>query len=147
MGGGVGGGVCGWWGGVGGLWRRAWACMRAAAPLSIRAARDACGACGACDAWWLRLLQLVALPSPLAPELPRLLSRPPPPAGRSVASGPMVRSSYKAGEFFLEAMIKGDRGVTAGHHGAGPGAAASGGGGAPAEFVTSSGIVAAVPEL
>lgn len=29
---------------------------------------------------------------------------------RYVASGPLVRSSYKAGEFFLEAMIKGDRG-------------------------------------
>lgn len=28
---------------------------------------------------------------------------------RYVASGPLVRSSYKAGEFFLEAMIKGDR--------------------------------------
>lgn len=28
---------------------------------------------------------------------------------RYVASGPMVRSSYKAGEFFLEAMIKSDR--------------------------------------
>lgn len=32
---------------------------------------------------------------------------------RYVASGPMVRSSYKAGEFFLEAMIKGDRGEEA----------------------------------
>lgn len=30
---------------------------------------------------------------------------------RYVASGPMVRSSYKAGEFFLEAMIKSDRGA------------------------------------
>jgi hypothetical protein len=63
----------------------------------------------------------------------------------------MVRSSYKAGEFFLEAMIKGDRGVTAGHHGAGPGtAAAEGRGGAAAqgaEFVTADGLVAAVPEL
>ena len=29
---------------------------------------------------------------------------------RYVASGPMVRSSYKAGEFFLEAMIKADKG-------------------------------------
>jgi hypothetical protein len=28
---------------------------------------------------------------------------------RYVASGPLVRSSYKAGEFFLEAMIKKDR--------------------------------------
>ena len=28
---------------------------------------------------------------------------------RYVASGPMVRSSYKAGEFFLEHMIKSDR--------------------------------------
>ena len=28
---------------------------------------------------------------------------------RYVASGPMVRSSYKAGEFFLEAMIHDDR--------------------------------------
>jgi hypothetical protein len=26
-----------------------------------------------------------------------------------VASGPMVRSSYKAGEFFVEGMLKGDR--------------------------------------
>lgn len=34
---------------------------------------------------------------------------------RYVASGPMVRSSYKAGEFFLEAMIKGDRGDETGH--------------------------------
>jgi lipoic acid synthetase len=71
---------------------------------------------------------------------------------RYVASGPMVRSSYKAGEFFLEAMIKGDRGVTAGHHGAGPGMAAVKGGqdaaaAAPQEFVTSAGVVAAVPEL
>eukprot|EP00873_Tetraselmis_striata_P008830 jgi/Tetstr1/429094/TSEL_019058.t1 len=30
---------------------------------------------------------------------------------RYVASGPMVRSSYKAGEFFMEAMIKKDRSV------------------------------------
>ncbi|KAF6258709.1 lipoic acid synthetase [Scenedesmus sp. NREL 46B-D3] len=30
---------------------------------------------------------------------------------RYVASGPMVRSSYKAGEFFLEAMIHSDRGA------------------------------------
>jgi hypothetical protein len=30
-------------------------------------------------------------------------------ACRYIASGPLVRSSYKAGEFFLEAMIKGDR--------------------------------------
>jgi hypothetical protein len=29
-----------------------------------------------------------------------------------------VRSSYKAGEFFLEAMIKGDRGEEATHHAA-----------------------------
>lgn len=36
---------------------------------------------------------------------------------RYVASGPLVRSSYKAGEFFLEAMIKGDRGQPATHHG------------------------------
>ena len=28
---------------------------------------------------------------------------------RYVASGPMVRSSYKAGEFFIENMIKKDR--------------------------------------
>ena len=28
-----------------------------------------------------------------------------------VASGPMVRSSYKAGEFYLEHMIKKERGV------------------------------------
>ena len=27
---------------------------------------------------------------------------------RYVASGPLVRSSYRAGEFFVEAMIKGD---------------------------------------
>lgn len=27
---------------------------------------------------------------------------------RYVASGPLVRSSYRAGEFFIEAMIKGD---------------------------------------
>jgi hypothetical protein len=58
----------------------------------------------------------------------------------------MVRSSYKAGEFFLEAMIKGDRGVTAGHHGAGPGAAAPKAGG-PGAFITAGGQVAAVPEL
>ena len=32
---------------------------------------------------------------------------------RYVASGPMVRSSYKAGEFFLESMIAGDRGAAA----------------------------------
>ena len=29
-------------------------------------------------------------------------------AGRYVASGPLVRSSYRAGEFFIEAMIKKD---------------------------------------
>jgi len=34
---------------------------------------------------------------------------------RYVASGPMVRSSYKAGEFFLEAMIKSDRGEAVQH--------------------------------
>lgn len=28
-----------------------------------------------------------------------------------VASGPLVRSSYKAGEFFIEAMIQGERGA------------------------------------
>jgi lipoic acid synthetase len=28
---------------------------------------------------------------------------------RYVASGPLVRSSYKAGEFFVEAMIRGDK--------------------------------------
>jgi len=28
---------------------------------------------------------------------------------RYVASGPLVRSSYKAGEFFIEAMIDKDR--------------------------------------
>ncbi|KAF8066207.1 LIP1P [Scenedesmus sp. PABB004] len=33
---------------------------------------------------------------------------------RYVASGPMVRSSYKAGEFFLEAMIHGDRAAAGG---------------------------------
>ncbi len=32
---------------------------------------------------------------------------------RYVASGPMVRSSYKAGEFFLEAMIHSDRSIQA----------------------------------
>lgn len=32
---------------------------------------------------------------------------------RYVASGPLVRSSYRAGEFFVEAMIKGDRGSAA----------------------------------
>ena len=47
---------------------------------------------------------------------------------RYVASGPMVRSSYKAGEFFLESMIHGDRGGGgASSGGAGGG---SGGGGA-----------------
>lgn len=35
---------------------------------------------------------------------------------RYVASGPMVRSSYKAGEFFLEAMINRDRGQEATGH-------------------------------
>lgn len=30
---------------------------------------------------------------------------------RYVASGPLVRSSYRAGEFFTEAMIKADRGA------------------------------------
>ena len=33
---------------------------------------------------------------------------------RYVASGPLVRSSYRAGEFFVEAMIQGDRGAAAG---------------------------------
>ena len=33
---------------------------------------------------------------------------------RYVASGPLVRSSYRAGEFFTEAMIKGDRDGAAG---------------------------------
>ena len=28
---------------------------------------------------------------------------------RYVASGPLVRSSYKAGEFFMENMLKADR--------------------------------------
>lgn len=35
---------------------------------------------------------------------------------RYVASGPMVRSSYKAGEFFMEAMIKADRGLELHEH-------------------------------
>jgi hypothetical protein len=30
-----------------------------------------------------------------------------------VASGPLVRSSYRAGEFFVEAMIHGERGAAA----------------------------------
>lgn len=30
---------------------------------------------------------------------------------RYVASGPLVRSSYRAGEFFVEAMIKQDQSV------------------------------------
>ncbi|GBF90791.1 hypothetical protein Rsub_03092 [Raphidocelis subcapitata] len=34
---------------------------------------------------------------------------------RYVASGPMVRSSYKAGEVFVESMIQSDRGQPAGH--------------------------------
>jgi lipoic acid synthetase len=29
-----------------------------------------------------------------------------------VASGPMVRSSYRAGEFFVDAMIRGERAKT-----------------------------------
>ena len=33
---------------------------------------------------------------------------------RYVASGPLVRSSYRAGEFFTEAMVKGDRQLAAG---------------------------------
>jgi hypothetical protein len=45
-------------------------------------------------------------PTPLKPTSPDLA------ACRYVASGPMVRSSYKAGEFFLEAMIHSDRGQT-----------------------------------
>ena len=32
---------------------------------------------------------------------------------RYVASGPLVRSSYRAGEFFIEAMIKDDAVLTA----------------------------------
>ncbi len=35
-----------------------------------------------------------------------------------VASGPLVRSSYKAGEFFIENMIKGERGQQAQQEGA-----------------------------
>lgn len=31
---------------------------------------------------------------------------------RYVASGPLVRSSYRAGEFFVEAMIKQDKGAS-----------------------------------
>lgn len=31
---------------------------------------------------------------------------------RYVASGPLVRSSYRAGEFFVEAMIRGERAST-----------------------------------
>ena len=30
-----------------------------------------------------------------------------------VASGPLVRSSYRAGEFFVDAMIRGERAKTA----------------------------------
>lgn len=30
---------------------------------------------------------------------------------RYVASGPLVRSSYRAGEFFVEAMIRGEQGT------------------------------------
>ena len=40
---------------------------------------------------------------------------PPPPRPSYVASGPMVRSSYKAGEVFLESMIHKDRGQQAAH--------------------------------
>lgn len=31
---------------------------------------------------------------------------------RYVASGPLVRSSYRAGEFFVEAMIRGEKAQT-----------------------------------
>ena len=34
---------------------------------------------------------------------------------RYVASGPLVRSSYKAGEFFIEAMVNSDRSVMHDH--------------------------------
>jgi len=33
---------------------------------------------------------------------------------RYVASGPLVRSSYRAGEFFVEAMIRGEKASTGG---------------------------------
>ena len=34
---------------------------------------------------------------------------------RYVASGPLVRSSYKAGEFYIAAMVNRDRGITSRH--------------------------------
>ena len=64
---------------------------------------------------------------------------------RYVASGPLVRSSYRAGEFFVEAMIKRDRCSAAGSAADSRAAAASGGAGAGAVEVA--GVQLAVPEL
>ena len=56
-----------------------------------------------------------------------------------VASGPLVRSSYRAGEFFVEAMLRGER--------PGPAGGGSRGGGAAPPAVTVGDVAVPVPEL
>jgi hypothetical protein len=67
------------------------------------------GAVQACDCSGHRMLS----PSPLC-SYPTTTNTPPP-QNRYVASGPMVRSSYKAGEVFVESMIQQDRGIAPSH--------------------------------
>ena len=55
-----------------------------------------------------------------------------------VASGPLVRSSYRAGEFFVEAMIQGERAST--HKSTTPAARA-------ADQVLVSGVAVPVPDI
>ena len=58
---------------------------------------------------------------------------------RYVASGPLVRSSYRAGEFFVEAMIRGEKANT--------GSIAGLGGGAGERSVVVNEVTLEVPEL
>ena len=67
---------------------------------------------------------------------------------RYVASGPLVRSSYRAGEFFTEAMIGQDRAAsTAAGSTSEVGAGAGGGGGGAQPALDVGGVRLPVPEL
>lgn len=67
---------------------------------------------------------------------------------RYVASGPLVRSSYRAGEFFTEAMIGQDRAAsTAAGSTSEVGAGAGGGGGDAEPALDVGGVRLPVPEL
>ena len=66
---------------------------------------------------------------------------------RFVASGPLVRSSYRAGEFFVEAMIRGEKASTEKFTAAGPLPAQHAQQAAAAAQTTVAGKAVSVPEF